>query len=297
MPTKLNTSIREAWEKWLSVTRDRCHIHYQLEGQNLNEHIDTCFASAQEVAERIVRDVGDVAPQRILEVGCSVGFNCFALGRLYPQARIVGIEPDRDATAAGNAMAAGSTPTNAAFVVAMGESLPFRDGVFDLIVCHTVIEHVANVSQVVGEMARVLSRDGAIHLEAPNYVWPREPHLEMWCIPLLGKRLMRLSAMLQGKGRFSAFLNHLQLVTPHRLQRLFDRHGLVWESHARAKLHSAADGAPGIVKAYRNLAGVLRFMKRIHLSTVLVDTAFAVGVYPSVMYTVRRRRSSSTAER
>jgi ubiquinone/menaquinone biosynthesis C-methylase UbiE len=286
----LDTRARKAWEKWLSVTRDRCHINYQFVGRDLDEHIDACAAAAQEVAERIARDVRDVAPLRILEVGCSVGFNCLALAERYPQATTVGIEPDRQATALGNTMAAGSRRSNAHFVVAAGENLPFRDGAFDLIVCHTVIEHVANVSRVVAEMARVLSRGGAIHLEAPNYVWPREPHLEMWCVPLLGKRLMRLAAFVQGKGRFSAYLNHLQLVTPRQLQRLFDRHGLAWESHTRAKLSSAADGAPGVVKAYRNLAMVLRLLKRIHVSTFLLDIAYTLGMYPSVMYTIRRRR-------
>jgi len=289
MLTKLDTPIREAWNKWLSVTRQRCHIHYRLVGSDLNEHVDACFASAREAADRIVRDIRGVAPLRILEVGCSVGFNCFALARLFPTATVVGIEPDREAAGVATAMATQSMSSNVEFVVAAGENLPFRDAVFDLIVCHTVIEHVNDVPLVVQEMARVLSQSGAIHLEAPNYIWPREPHLEMWCIPLFGKRLMRLFAVLQGKGRFSTYLDHLQLVTPRRMQRLFDRNGLAWESHVRAKLSLAADGAQGVVKAYRNLGRALRFMKRIHLSAYLMNAASAFGLYPSVMYTVRHR--------
>jgi 2-polyprenyl-3-methyl-5-hydroxy-6-metoxy-1,4-benzoquinol methylase len=293
MLEKLHPPVREAWAKWLSVTRERCHIYYQLEGGDLDEHIDACFASAREVCERIVRDVKAIAPHRILEVGCSVGFNCFALAQRYPTATVVGIEPDREAVAVANATADESMSNNVAFVVAVGEGLPFRDAEFDLIVCHTVIEHVGSVSSVVGEMARVLSRTGVIHLEAPNYVWPREPHLEIWCVPLFGKRLMRLFAALQGKRQFSSFLDHLQLVTPRRLQRLFDRHGLEWQSQVRTKLRSAADGAHGVVKAYRNLATVLRILNRLHLSTFLVNTACAIGVYPSVTYTVRRRQAIS----
>ena len=37
----------------------------------------------------------------------------------------------------------------------MGENLPFKDEQFDLIICHTVIEHVSNVEIVLSEMNRV----------------------------------------------------------------------------------------------------------------------------------------------
>ena len=84
MLEQLHPPLREAWSKWLSVARERCHLGYQLEGPSLTEHTEVCFASAQEVCGRIVRDVKGVAPHKILEVGCSVGFNCFALGRRKP---------------------------------------------------------------------------------------------------------------------------------------------------------------------------------------------------------------------
>src|SRR6516162_9436767 len=125
MLEKVHPPVREAWSKWLSVARERCHLGYQLEGPGLAEHIEVCFASAQEVCERIVRDVQGVAPPKILEVGCSVGFNCFALARRYPTSTVVGIEPDREAVAVASAMAAEGTSDNAAFVVAVGEGLPF----------------------------------------------------------------------------------------------------------------------------------------------------------------------------
>jgi SAM-dependent methyltransferase len=176
-------------------------------------------------------------------------------------------------------------------VVAAGERLPFRDGAFDLIVCHTVIEHVEDVGAVIAELARVVSPRGVIHLEAPNYLWPREPHLEVWCVPCLGKPAMRLLARLQGKGRLIAYLDHLQLVTPRHLEVLFRRHRLIWENRARIKLRQIADGQPGIVKAYRTLASVLRTMKRIGVGGAIVETAVALGIYPSLLYTVGREQS------
>lgn len=290
--TMLSHSVSDAWGKWLSVTRDRCHIHYRLEGNNLDEHIQGCMASAKETARRIARDVPRGTPARILEVGCSVGFNCFALSRQYPAATVVGIEPDAEAVMVAHAMAR-DVHRNVTFVVAAGERLPCLDRVFDLIVCHTVIEHVRSPEDVVSEMARVLSPGGRIHLEAPNYLWPREPHLGIWCVPRFGKRTMRLLARLQGQGRLVSYLDHLQLVTPRRLERLFRRHGLVWENRVRRKFDKVADGDLGIVKAYRTLAGWLVAIKHLGLAGPLVDTAVTLGIYPSMSYTLAHAPESS----
>jgi SAM-dependent methyltransferase len=290
--TTLDKSVTGAWSQWLSVTRDRCHIHYRLEGNDLAEHIQVCMESAKETAERVAGDVHRGMPTRILEVGCSVGFNCFALSRQYPAATIVGIEPDAEAVTVAHAMARYGGDGNVTFVVATGERLPFPDCTFDLIVCHTVIEHVRNPADVVSEMARVLSSGGRIHLEAPNYLWPREPHLGIWCVPRLGKWAMRFLAHLQGQGRLVAYLDHLQLVTPRRLEHLFRRHGLVWENRVRVKLRLVADGDLGLVKTYRTLAWWLAAMKRLGLAGPLVEAAVMLGIYPSVSYTVARAPES-----
>lgn len=280
--------VRDAWGTWLSLTRDRCHIHYRLEGSDLAEHIEVCFASARATAERIGRDVPDVVPKRILEIGCSVGFNCFALARHYGRARLVGLEPDVEAVMVGRAMARHGMG-DVAFVIATGERLPFPDGAFDLIVCHTVIEHVEDVGDVMSEMARVLAPGGAIHLEAPNYRWPREPHLGVWCLPCLGKRTMRALARLQGQGRFVGYLDHLQMVTPRRLERLFDRHALVWENRVRTKLGMIADGDTAVVRAYRTLARILRMAGHLGLARPILAAAVALGMYPSLSYTAAHR--------
>jgi ubiquinone/menaquinone biosynthesis C-methylase UbiE len=280
-------SVCDAWGQWLSLARDRCHLQYRLEGRDLSEHIDVCSAGARETAERIARDVQSVAPQRVLEIGCSVGFNCLALAHRYPGATLVGLEPDAEAVTVGHVMARQNSE-RVVFVVATGERIPFRDNAFDLIVCHTVIEHVEDVPAVISEMARVLSPRGAIHLEAPNYLWPREPHLEVWCISCLGKRTIRLFARLQGKGRRVDYLDHLQLVTPRRLERLFRRNRLVWENRARTKLRMIADGRPGMIKAYRTLGSLLRVMKRLRIAPLIVEVAVALGIYPSVLYTIGR---------
>src|SRR5437773_1831792 len=114
---------------WLLQARDRYHIYYQLEGKDLAEHIEVCLTQSRQTAERIARDVDGMLPKRVLEIGCSVGFNCFALSRKYPSATLVGLEPDVEAAMVGRAMARHGMG-NVAFVITTGERLPFSDGAF-----------------------------------------------------------------------------------------------------------------------------------------------------------------------
>jgi SAM-dependent methyltransferase len=51
----------------------------------------------------------------------------------------------------------------------IGETLPFRDGAFDRVLCHSAIDHVAAPDVAVREMSRVLQADGRFILSAVNY--------------------------------------------------------------------------------------------------------------------------------
>lgn len=48
------------------------------------------------------------------------------------------------------------------------EALPFRDGVFDLVLCLQMLEHVPGPEHVVREITRVLKPGGWLFLSAPN---------------------------------------------------------------------------------------------------------------------------------
>lgn len=285
-------SVQNAWKRWLAVTRERCHLHFKLEGNDLATHLNVCAASARQTAARVAQDIEGSVPNRILEVGCSVGFNCLALAEHFPSAHIVGIEPDVDAAGVAAAMASARDANRVQFIHGVGEDLPFKLETFDLIVCHTVIEHVQSVSCVIAEMARVLSRRGVIHLEAPNYRWPREPHLGIWCIPILGKKWMRVSAALQGKRDHLYYLDHLQLVNPRWLERLFLANGLIWENRVRSKILRAASGEKDLVKEYQGMGAALRFVNTLGVGPAIANAVVGTGMYPSVLYTVRRQESS-----
>lgn len=286
----LDNVARQAWASFLNNADNLGHAERVLSAPDIDAHVQACWHSATVTALRIQQDLSGLEPKHILEVGASAGFNCFALQQQYPKAEVIGIEPEEAAVCVANAMATTYTNPVPRFLLGLGESLPIPSSTVDLIVCHTVIEHVQNVEQVISEMARVLSPSGVIHLEAPNYVWPYEPHLGIWCIPLLGKTSVRGLARLQGKSKRLGFLGHLQFVTPPRLEAAFRRNGMVWENRVKAKLERALGGDATQIKAYKRLTGILRLLAKAGLSKLLVGFVMRTHLYPSVLYTIRKGR-------
>jgi SAM-dependent methyltransferase len=281
----INSETTVAWENWIEVTRSRCHLHFELDGGTLHSHIIVGRDVGRNTAARIAEDLPGM-PSSILEVGSSVGFNCLALAERFPSASIVGIEPDVEACALASAMGNDFDVTNVEFIVGVGERLPFPDASFDWIICHTVIEHVNDVNVCIAEMARVLRPGGFLHLDAPNYLWPWEPHLRILMPPLCPKPLMRMLARLQGAGSNLEYAEHLKLVHPAWMERRFTLHGLSWFNRVESKLHRAAVGDHAHIAAYGRSAIILSVLSRIGLSKILIFLLLHMRLYPSLLYTV-----------
>lgn len=273
-----------AWEHWITVTRSRCHLHFELEGGSLDRHIAVGIEVGRRAAARIAGDMSG-QPAAILEVGSSVGFNCLALAERFPTASVVGIEPDGEACAVANAMAADFGIANVRFMQGVGEYLPFPEDSIDWIVCHTVIEHVNDVDACIAEMARVLRLGGCLHLEAPNYLFPWEPHLKIVMPPLCPKPLMRLLARMQGAGTNVSYAEHLKLVHPAWIERRFASHGLHWVNRVERKLQLAASGKSCQIVSYRRAAKLLGVLQTLGLSNWLISALLQLRFYPSILYT------------
>jgi len=107
----------------------------------------------------------------ILENGCGVGMYVEHMAPLG--GRIFGLEYDFE-----RAHEAGSHSPG--IVNAAGESLPYPDSSFDLILSHEVLEHVADDRQAVREMVRVLKLGGRAVIFCPNRGYPFETHGVFW---------------------------------------------------------------------------------------------------------------------
>src|SRR5262245_15034770 len=95
----------------------------------------------------------------VLDVGCGGGLLAEEFTRLG--CALTGVDPSAASLAVARAHAA-DRGFLIAYHRALGESLPFARGSFDVVYCCDVLEHVADVSRVIAETARVL-RSGGIY--------------------------------------------------------------------------------------------------------------------------------------
>lgn len=115
----------------------------------------------------IARAAGDRIHGRVLENGCGVGMYVEKLAGLG--AHVTGLEFDFE-------RAAEARLRSAEIVNAAGESLPFPDSTFDLILSHEVLEHVADDRAALREILRTLKPGGRVVIFCPNRGYPFETH-------------------------------------------------------------------------------------------------------------------------
>ena len=121
--------------------------------------------------------------ERVLDLGCGGGRHAF--GCLRRGAVVVALDADpievKGVIGMMMAMAeAGEVGDGGAGVGARGDALrlPFPDGAFDKVICAEVLEHLADDSSAMAELARVLRPGGLLAISVPRY----GPELVNWAL-------------------------------------------------------------------------------------------------------------------
>lgn len=101
----------------------------------------------------------------VLDIGCAGGFMAESLA--HRGARVTGIDPATDAINAArtHALAGG---LSIRYDVDVGETLPYESEGFDAVVCVDVLEHVADLNQVLSEVTRTLRPGGMFLFDTIN---------------------------------------------------------------------------------------------------------------------------------
>ena len=194
----------------------------------------------------------------ILDVGCGVGMYLKAFQRFSHDLHGVDVDGEKLAEA-------GRQLPN--LCASTAETLPYSDGIFDLVLSHEVIEHVTDDRQTLAEAVRVLKRPaprnggpgGRLVVFAPNRLYPFETHGVFWRgnyragnIPLVNYLPQPLRAR---------FCPHVRAYTRRDIRRLLD--GLPVRIVAHTQIFPGYDK---IVRRYPALGGWLRratyFMER-----------------------------------
>ena len=119
---------------------------------------------------------------RVLDDGCGGGGMCVSFAEEAPF--VVGIDLTDRFRDAGSRLAAEKRVRHARFARADGTALPFRDGAFDLVLSHAVIEHVKDPGAYLREARRVLQTGGLLFLQTAPYLSPSGAHLPRLKVPV-----------------------------------------------------------------------------------------------------------------
>ncbi len=155
-----------------SISEKRQSSERDLEKAALRGEPSYVWRAGQERRLEMILDAaGERIKGRVLENGCGVGMY---IQHLAPYVgSIVGLEYDFERSLEAH-------QRSAQIVCAAGESLPFPDESFDMILSHEVLEHVQDDRLAAQEMARVLRPGGRAIIFCPNRGYPFETHGIYW---------------------------------------------------------------------------------------------------------------------
>jgi ubiquinone/menaquinone biosynthesis C-methylase UbiE len=124
-------------------------------------------------------------PQRILDIGCTIGHNIVPLALAFPDAQVLAIDTAAPVLRYAHARAQSMGAHNIVFQQANGEALPVGDGEFDLITTAMFWHETSNTAmpRIMKEVHRVLAPGGiTLHLEQPQYegMDPFEAFMRDW---------------------------------------------------------------------------------------------------------------------
>lgn len=130
-------------------------------GQSYLDRLDDTFVA------HAVRLVRQRERGRALDIGTGPGRIVTKLARRLTRWKFLGVDRSSNmiAEAVANLAAAGSELAGRVeFQVADANALPFPDATFDLVICNSVLHHMAEPERLLAEMARLVKPHGALLL-------------------------------------------------------------------------------------------------------------------------------------
>jgi 2-polyprenyl-3-methyl-5-hydroxy-6-metoxy-1,4-benzoquinol methylase len=101
---------------------------------------------------------------RLLDIGCGTGNFLKVVKHYFPQWTPYGIDINQ------NNIKFCKQNVNAVFKLSSIEKIIFSDKYFSVVTCIDIIEHVNDFNKALKEISRVLSNNGILFIQAPNYI-------------------------------------------------------------------------------------------------------------------------------
>lgn len=119
---------------------------------------------------------------RVLDAGCGGGGTILSLAD--EAAFVVGLDLEARFAGSGTRLSSEKGLANTAFAKGDGTRLPFASGSFDLVLSHSVIEHVNAAEAYLAECHRVLKPGGVLYLSTQPYLSLPGAHLPRLRVPV-----------------------------------------------------------------------------------------------------------------
>lgn len=103
----------------------------------------------------------------VLNLGCGDGFYEKELKKRFKS--VIGIDINEQDVKIARLV---NPDKNIDYLIGDGCLLPFKDDVFDEIICVDVIEHIKEDEKLINEISRVLKKNGHLTITVPNYNFP-----------------------------------------------------------------------------------------------------------------------------
>lgn len=151
---------REATRKKLAQRAlERQLVYQQRKSEHVRGHEDEVIAAMKKSSRRVRDRLEEFEPisddARVIEVGSGAHGLIFYFGAKN------GIGVDPLAVSYGNLFP--RWQSSAATVAAVGESLPFPDKSFDVVICDNVVDHAESPAKIVAELTRILAPGGLLY--------------------------------------------------------------------------------------------------------------------------------------
>jgi SAM-dependent methyltransferase len=158
----------------------------------------------------IARERGLRDGERVLDIGSGMGG--FLVAAACNGMNAVGLEPNADYCAITRLRGAryGQRPS---VIQGVGETLPFPDRSFQVVLAHDILEHVRDPNATLREIRRVLCPDGVALVTVINrFAW-RDPHYHLRGINWLPRRLGEVIVERIGRSKRGARFTDNQRLT------------------------------------------------------------------------------------
>jgi SAM-dependent methyltransferase len=164
----------------------------EIRGDLIKAHADRRFRSEYDYALfeyyrsakviAVLDRAGVAIAGRVLDAGCGGGGMPLSFAEHADE--VIGIDPIDRFGQAGRVLARERGLPRLHFLRADGMALPFAAGVFDLVLSHAVIEHVADAPRYLRECRRVLKPGGHLYLSTAPYLSFAGAHLPRLRVPV-----------------------------------------------------------------------------------------------------------------